>query len=56
MQAKLYESTYINDFLGGIPERLKYLAIVDDLLLPNSKHGHLKYLKDLLKTLLKMYE
>ena len=41
--------SYVNAILGRISDRLKYSAIMDDLLLHNSKYGHLKYLEDLLK-------
>ena len=43
----------INAILSSKLGRSKYLAIMDDLLLHSSKHGHLKYLKHLLKTLFK---
>ena len=45
--------SFINAFLISIPDTSKYLKFVDDLLLHSSKHGHLKYLEDLLKELLK---
>ena len=45
--------SYINVFLSSIPDRSKYLAIMDDLLLHSSKHGHLKYLEEVLTVLLK---
>ena len=45
--------SYINAILSSIPNRSKYLSIMDDLLLQSSKHSHLKYMKDLLKALLK---
>ena len=48
----LWES-YINAILGSIPDRSKYLVIMDDLLLYRSKHGHLKYLEELLTAMLK---
>ena len=44
---------HINAIISNIPDRSKYLAIMDDLLLQSSKHGHLKYIEDLLKALLK---
>ena len=44
--------SYINAILRSIPDRSKYLAIMDDLLLHSSKQGHLKYLEDLLKAFL----
>ena len=34
--------SYISAILIGIPNRSKYLAIMDDLLLHSSKHSHLK--------------
>ena len=43
---------YINSILSSIPERLKHLVIVDNILLHTSKHGYLKYLEDWLKVLL----
>ena len=45
--------SYINAIPISKPDRSKYLAIMDDPLLHSSKHGHLKYLEDLLKALLK---
>ena len=45
--------SYINAIHSSIPDRSKYLAIMDDLLLLILKHSHLKYLEDLLKALLK---
>ena len=42
----------IKVFPSSTPDRLKYLSIMDDLLLHSSKHGYLKYLQDLLKALL----
>ena len=35
--------SYITAILSGIPERSKYLAIMNDLFLHSSKHRHLKY-------------
>ena len=46
--------SYINVLLNNIPHRSKYLAIMNGLLLHILKLGHLKYLKDLLKILLKV--
>ena len=46
--------SYINAILSSTPDRSKYSAIMDDVFLYNSKHGHLKYLKELLKELLKI--
>ena len=34
--------SYINAILGTIPNRSKYLAVMDDLLSHSSKHCHLK--------------
>ena len=45
--------SYINAILSSIPNRSRYLAIMDDLLLHNLKHSHLKYLEDMLKALIK---
>ena len=45
--------SYINSVISSTPDRSKYLAITDDPLLHTSKHGHLKYMEDLLKALLK---
>ena len=45
--------SYINAILSSILNRSKYLAILDDLLLLSSKHGHLEYLEDLPKVLLR---
>ena len=45
--------SYINAISGSIPDRLKSLAVMDDLLLHSLKHDHLKYLEDILKALLK---
>ena len=42
-----------NAILSSIPDRSKYLVIIDDLLLHSPEHSYLKYLKDLLKALLK---
>ena len=44
---------YINAIQGSIPDRSKYLAIMDHQLLYSLKHSHLKYLDDLIKALLK---
>ena len=32
--------SYINAILSSLPDRMKHLAIIDDLLLQSSKHGH----------------
>ena len=47
--------SYINAIHSSIPDRTKYLAIMDDKLIHSSKHGHLKYVEDLLKALLKIH-
>ena len=44
---------YINAIFSSITDRSKYLAPMDELLLHSSKPGHLKYLQNLLKVLLK---
>ena len=41
--------SYINAILSSIPDKSKYLAIIDDPLLHSTKHNHFKYLEDLLK-------
>ena len=38
--------SYINAIFSSILDRSKYIAIMDGLFLHISKHGHLKYLKD----------
>ena len=45
--------SYINAILSSVPDKSRYLAIMDDLLLHCSKPGYLKFLEDLLKALLK---
>ena len=45
--------SYINAILSSILDQLKYLAIINNILLHSLKHGHLKYLKNLLEVLLK---
>ena len=45
--------SYRNVILGNTPYRSKYVTIMDNLLLHSSKHGHLLYLEDLLKAVLK---
>ena len=43
--------SYINAIWGSIPDRSKYLPIIS--IFAQLKHGHLKYLDDLLKALLR---
>ena len=45
--------SHIHAILSTIPDRSKYLAIVENLFLQVEKHVHLKYLEDLMKVLLK---
>ena len=44
---------YINAILSSTPDRSQYSLIMGGLLLCSSKHSHLKYLDDLLETVLK---